>query len=166
MTVQFRPSSLHERYSTLKNESGATNSLVSQAAQIPEWILAGIDQASLNAAEDTVLLRLSRYFGVTLEYLLGYEEAPSQKADSASSDEGRTQEQIFQRLRVVSGSPLTRRELDVLTELMNGLSDESIAQKLGIKVSTVRCHVKHLLEKTDLPSRTALAVQALKSVLA
>lgn len=169
MTIQFRPSSLHDRFSLLKLESGATNSQVSQAASIPEWILAGIDQASLSAAEDQVLLRLCRFFGVSMEFLLGYDEEADGRRRIGPDVRGKENEkqggETPKSLRISSGSPLTKREMDVLKELMNGLSDESIAKTLGIKVSTVRCHVKHLLEKTDQPSRTALAVQALKSVM-
>ena len=65
----------------------------------------------------------------------------------------------------MAGNALTGREIDVLCELLTGSSDERIASRLGVKVSTVRCHVKHLLEKTGLPSRTSLALQMMKLLM-
>ena len=60
----------------------------------------------------------------------------------------------------VSRSDLTERELDVLRELTGGYTTETIAQRLGITVNTVRYHVQNILNKTGFESRLELAMNA------
>ena len=54
----------------------------------------------------------------------------------------------------------TNRELEVLRELTTGKSNPEIARTLGISEYTVKAHVRALLQKTGLSSRTELAIQA------
>ncbi|MBQ6023841.1 MAG: response regulator transcription factor [Clostridia bacterium] len=54
----------------------------------------------------------------------------------------------------------TCRELEVLRELTTGKSNPEIAKTLGISEFTVKAHVRTLLQKTGLSSRTELAIQA------
>ena len=54
----------------------------------------------------------------------------------------------------------TGRELEVLRELTTGKSNPEIAQTLGISEYTVKAHVRALLQKTGLSSRTELAIEA------
>ena len=54
----------------------------------------------------------------------------------------------------------TCRELEVLRELTTGKSNPEIAKPLGISEFTVKAHVRTLLQKTGLSSRTELAIQA------
>ncbi|NLR99892.1 ABC transporter substrate-binding protein [Rhizobium sp. P38BS-XIX] len=55
---------------------------------------------------------------------------------------------------------MTMRELDILTLLAGGLSNENIAARLAISMRTVAKHVENLFGKTQLFSRTALASYA------
>ena len=55
---------------------------------------------------------------------------------------------------------LTRREMDVLTELTKGFSNKEIANRLYISENTVRYHVHSILEKLNLPDRRAAAAFA------
>ncbi|MER5888978.1 response regulator transcription factor [Streptomyces sp. NPDC001941] len=56
-------------------------------------------------------------------------------------------------------SPLTDRELDVLTLIGQGLSNLEIAEKLTISTATVKTHVNRMMSKLDLRSRAqAVAV--------
>ena len=50
-------------------------------------------------------------------------------------------------------------ELKVLRLVVAGERDQDIAETLGISVNTVKTHVRTMLEKTQLRSRTALAVR-------
>lgn len=54
----------------------------------------------------------------------------------------------------------TDREIEVLREILRGLTNAEIAARLGISVNTVKIHVAHMLEKTGYPNRIVLAVQA------
>jgi DNA-binding CsgD family transcriptional regulator len=56
---------------------------------------------------------------------------------------------------------LTRRELDVLTLMLDGLIASEIAQTLDIAAGTVQVYYKHLLSKTNSRNRTAMVVQVL-----
>ncbi|MGM8885750.1 two-component system response regulator NarL [Psychrobacter sp. 1U2] len=53
---------------------------------------------------------------------------------------------------------LTNRELQVIQMIAEGLSNKMIASHLNIAESTVKVHVKHILNKTGLRSRVEAAV--------
>jgi predicted ATPase/DNA-binding CsgD family transcriptional regulator len=55
---------------------------------------------------------------------------------------------------------LTRRELDVLRQLLDGRSDREIAEVLFISRRTVSKHVEAILAKLGVPSRGAAAAEA------
>jgi DNA-binding NarL/FixJ family response regulator len=54
---------------------------------------------------------------------------------------------------------LTPRELQVAALVANGLSNKEIALRLGITLGTVKHYVHQILEKTELPSRVAIATR-------
>ncbi len=57
---------------------------------------------------------------------------------------------------------LTRREQQVLELIAKGLSNKLIARELDIVESTVKVHVKHLLQKYNFSSRTEAAIWAIE----
>lgn len=57
---------------------------------------------------------------------------------------------------------LTEREREVLHWLVQGASNEAIAQKLTITVGTVKAYLTTIFEKMHVSSRTQAALQALK----
>jgi len=59
-------------------------------------------------------------------------------------------------------SPLTARELQVLEQVENGLKNRDIAEMLGIRIGTVKIHLKHIFEKTGIRGRYGLALSCLK----
>ena len=58
--------------------------------------------------------------------------------------------------------PLTERETDVLRQLVLGRSNKEIAQALQIAEDTVKTHVRHILVKLDVQSRTQAILVALR----
>jgi len=60
---------------------------------------------------------------------------------------------------------LSRREVDVLTELARGRSNKEIARKLSIGDETVKTHVSNILSKLQLEDRTQAAIYALRQRL-
>jgi LuxR family maltose regulon positive regulatory protein len=50
--------------------------------------------------------------------------------------------------------PLSARELEVLHLIAEGLSNDSIARKLFLSVSTVKVHLRHIYGKLNVNSRT------------
>ncbi|MGH3132670.1 MAG: LuxR C-terminal-related transcriptional regulator [Gaiellaceae bacterium] len=60
---------------------------------------------------------------------------------------------------------LTKRELQVVGLLADGLTNRQIAETLVVSEHTVHRHVTNILRKLDLPSRTAAAAHAVRSGL-
>lgn len=56
---------------------------------------------------------------------------------------------------------LSRRELEVLSYLVEGLSNAAIAAELWVTTRTVRAHVEHILDKLEVPTRAAAVARAL-----
>jgi len=61
--------------------------------------------------------------------------------------------------------PLTPREREVLTLLVDGLTDREIAERLVLSVRTVHSHVAAIGRKTGCTTRTQIAVFALRNGL-
>ncbi len=59
-------------------------------------------------------------------------------------------------------SPLTSREAQVMALVEQGLRNKDIAESLGIRVGTVKIHLKHIFEKTGIRGRYGLAISGLK----
>lgn len=62
--------------------------------------------------------------------------------------------------------PLTEREVEVLSLVAQGLSNQEIAESLVISAGTVRLHVSNILGKLHLANRTQAALYALREGLA
>ncbi len=61
--------------------------------------------------------------------------------------------------------PLSERELDVLRLMVNGLSNQVIADTLNISIPTVKTHVQHILQKLHVSDRTQAALLAVRQRL-
>lgn len=64
-----------------------------------------------------------------------------------------------------SPSPLSQRELDVLRLVVEGLSNQEIADRLILSVETVKTHMRHIMEKMAVSDRTQAAVKAMREGL-
>ncbi len=62
--------------------------------------------------------------------------------------------------------PLTEREVEVLSLVARGLSNQEIADKLVVSERTVRTHVSNILGKLHLANRTQAALYAVREGLA
>lgn len=56
---------------------------------------------------------------------------------------------------------LSERETEVLVQLVNGLSNKEIADKLNISIHTVISHRKNIIEKTGIKSLPGLTIYAI-----
>lgn len=57
---------------------------------------------------------------------------------------------------------LTAREIDILRYLARGLSNQEIAEEVGISVTTVATHVRNILGKLHIANRTQAALYAME----
>ena len=60
---------------------------------------------------------------------------------------------------------LTKKELEVLSLIVDGLSNQQISEKLYVTISTTKAHVHNILQKLYLTDRTKAAIVALKEGL-
>jgi DNA-binding CsgD family transcriptional regulator len=63
----------------------------------------------------------------------------------------------------LDGLELSPREKEVVGCLLQGLSNQEIAEKLFISLSTVKTHLHRILDKSGQPSRTALVAWLIRS---
>jgi branched-chain amino acid transport system substrate-binding protein len=80
----------------------------------------------------------------------------------------RVQLEVTDGVAMLAGEPvhelpyrLSRRELDVLSLMVAGLTNSEIARRLVLSTRTVSTHVDRVLRKVGAPGRTAAAVRAL-----
>lgn len=57
---------------------------------------------------------------------------------------------------------LSVRENEVIILLAEGLRNQEIAERLGLSLSTVKCHVNAIMDKLDAQDRTEAVVTAIK----
>jgi DNA-binding NarL/FixJ family response regulator len=57
---------------------------------------------------------------------------------------------------------LTRREVEVVNLISQGMRNKEIAAMLGISIETVQVHIKNIFEKLDVDDRTAAVNVALR----
>jgi DNA-binding NarL/FixJ family response regulator len=59
--------------------------------------------------------------------------------------------------------PLTRRELEVVKLLVQGLTNKQIGDLLGVSASTIKTHVQSIIRKLGVSDRTQAAVWAVRN---
>jgi DNA-binding NarL/FixJ family response regulator len=62
-----------------------------------------------------------------------------------------------------TGEQITEREMDVLIQLVHGLSNKEIADKLNISIHTVVSHRKNIIQKTGIKSQAGLTIYAISN---
>lgn len=60
---------------------------------------------------------------------------------------------------------LSKRELEILNLVVEGFTNQAIAERLSIGIETVKTHVKHIMDKLAVDDRTKMAVKAIRSGL-
>ena len=63
---------------------------------------------------------------------------------------------------VPAAAPLTPREIELLQQVAEGLSNKTIGQKMALSENTVKYHLKNILQKLGAQNRTEAVTTALK----
>lgn len=63
----------------------------------------------------------------------------------------------------VRSNSLSKREIEVIFLIKEGLCNSEIAEKLDLSIKTVENHVRSILKKLDAKNRTDAVVIAIKS---
>ena len=59
-------------------------------------------------------------------------------------------------------NPLSKRELEVLKAMSEGLTNKEIAEKLFVSEKTVKTHVSHIFAKLEVGDRTQASMYGVK----
>jgi len=90
------------------------------------------------------------------------EEAPKEKEESVDSASPSAQRPIEERRHPASLELLTPREVEVLRLVARGRTNEQIARSLLVSVSTVKKHIRRVVDKLGVSDRTQAAVRAIE----
>lgn len=71
----------------------------------------------------------------------------------------------LKKINSCTSEPLTKREIDVLKLIAEGLFNKEIAYRLSISEKTVKNHVSNIFKKIEVSDRTQAAVYAIKNNL-
>lgn len=97
--------------------------------------------------------------------LIGSQEISHAPSAALSSTNHVANLPVTQSLEPVEVEPLTKREVQVLELMAEGLSNPQIGHKLYISAGTVKSHVGNILRKLCADTRTEATSRALKSHL-
>ena len=61
-----------------------------------------------------------------------------------------------------NAGPLTPRQFEVLRLLQEGFSNKRIARTLGLRESTIKVHVRHIMRKLGVENRTQAALSSMR----
>ncbi|HEU5267888.1 MAG TPA: response regulator transcription factor [Jatrophihabitans sp.] len=98
-----------------------------------------------------------------VELVTGFADAPAPVLAPQRRDTPQESPQGGQD-RIVEG--LTRREVDVVRLVAEGLSNQQIARRLVVSEATVKTHLNHVLSKLDVDGRPGLVAWAWRHGLA
>lgn len=66
-------------------------------------------------------------------------------------------------MRIINNKNLTRREQDIIMQILLGKNKGDIAKTLSVSVSTVKTNVENLYRKFDVHNKVELVIYAIKN---
>lgn len=88
-------------------------------------------------------------------------ETESSQSQAAEATSSQPEKRSFEPDRPYA-EPLSPRELEVLTLIVDGLSNQQISDRLFISLPTTKTHVRNILNKLAVDDRTQAAVHAMR----
>lgn len=99
--------------------------------------------------------------GIANRVLSAYSVSPSD-TPGANAVKPQASTGSSQPIKAKTNITLSPRETEVLRLVADGLSNQKIAQRLGLGLETVKTHMRHIMEKLAVSDRTEAAVKAMK----
>lgn len=100
--------------------------------------------------------------GIANRVLSAYSVSSGQAVASNPKTAAQQPAQATPLSKTKSNVTLSPRETEVLRLVADGLSNQKIAQRLGLGLETVKTHMRHIMEKLAVSDRTEAAVKAMK----
>lgn len=101
-----------------------------------------------------------------LRNFYGKEVSQIKQSDFAKKSSEKVEKSNLQEYHtVIPTVPLSERELEVLKLIVDGKSNQEIAEKLFVTLATVKTHVRSILNKLSVDDRTQAAVKAMREGL-
>jgi two-component system NarL family response regulator len=142
---------------TSRTQSSLVSRLIEAGAQ--GYCLKGIAPATLILAIRSIAAGASWWdAAATSEIRATFENQPP----DVMANENPASPSLSPSHRVISASPLTRREQEILALIVTGKSNQDIAETLHITAGTVRVHVHAILHKLKVSDRAQAATVALQ----
>lgn len=119
------------------------------------YIMKGSSSENLTKAIDTVATRAAWIDSQIARVVLSNIQHENEIQQSANKNQKEANKKYG----------LTKKELEVLSLIVDGLSNQEISEKLVVSISTTKAHVHNILQKLYLTDRTKAAIVALKEGL-
>ncbi len=119
------------------------------------YIMKGTSSENLTNAIDTVATRAAWIDSQIARVVLSSIQNENEIVSTASKNQKEANKKYG----------LTKKELEVLSLIVDGLSNQEISEKLVVSISTTKAHVHNILQKLYLTDRTKAAIVALKEGL-
>ena len=138
------------RNSKNKNQKVLILTIHNEVEYLMKAVEIGVEGYALKDA-DSVILKKAIYKVYSGEKYIDYSMVPLMN------------EKIALEKEIIEDDKLTRREIEVLKLLAEGLFNKEIAYKLSISEKTVKNHVSNIFKKIGVFDRTQAAVYAIKN---
>jgi len=119
------------------------------------YIMKGSSSQNLINAIDTVAEHAAWIDSAIARVVLASIQSESETKDSSAKDPNEVNKKYG----------LTKKELEVLSCMADGLSNQGISEKLYVSISTTKAHVHSILQKLYIKDRTQAVILALKEGL-
>lgn len=101
--------------------------------------------------------QMVQFLSATAPIIIALTEQHWAKVETKPSSSGQSLHQELTRgLALFGSSLLTEREQATLSLVLQGHSNQSAAERLGISISTIKLHRKHIYSKFDISSQSEL----------
>lgn len=143
----------------LSSHEDKTDVLKSIKAGANAYCTKDIDPSKLLSVTDSVIKGAAWFDSKVAQYILSAAVDSSEKENVVNNDSPKIDGKNTEKN---TDTNLTSREKQVLKLIVDGYSNNEIAQKLDVSINTTKAHVCNILQKLAVNDRTQAAIKAIK----